>query len=586
MAEVQTAPARPAREPRNGVNTPALFATINAVKETPALAKFRFRASNRWLSGTFSESRVESFDGAGGTHDHQTQFRYAADHPAVLVGEDRGPTPIEFLLHGLAGCLTAGIGNIAAARGITLRAVTSHVEGDIDLRGILGLSNEVRNGYESIRITVRYRRGCAGREASGNRGAVGRTVGRVRRAHQRHADRHQRQRRLSAMATKFDAVIVGARCAGAATALLLARAGARVLVVDKGVFGSDTLVYARVDARRGAAAPSMGRASRCGRRGNTSSSFDDIRLRRRGNHRRDRAAVRRRTPCTRHAARSRSDSRRRGSSERRRVRLRRPRRRCLDRRAGACARRRRRPPRTHRRRHRRRRRRTVFDHRATGRARAGARRTACGRRPLQLLGGSARPTGIYWGFRPAATSGSFRPTTARAACSSACRRIGLRRGQRRSVGRVSPHDSRTRVPALDARLAGARQVEPIRGFGGHPGFIRKSTGPGWALVGDAVYFKDPATAHGITDALRDAELLTAAIVRGTTAAFATYESTRLDLSRTLLQITDEIVSFTSLDADLKALHRALSQEMAREVRTAAAWDPPAPLAPPTASLSA
>jgi uncharacterized OsmC-like protein len=153
MAEVMTAPARPAREPRNGVNTPALFATINAVKETPALAKFRFRASNRWISGTFSETRVESFDGAGGTHDHQTQFRYAADHPAVLVGEDRGPTPIEFLLHGLAACLTAGIGNIAAARGITLRAVTSHVEGDIDLRGILGLSNEVRNGYERIRIT-------------------------------------------------------------------------------------------------------------------------------------------------------------------------------------------------------------------------------------------------------------------------------------------------------------------------------------------------------------------------------------------------------------------------------------------------
>jgi uncharacterized OsmC-like protein len=152
MSEI-TAPARPTREPRNGVNTPVLFATINAVKETPALAKFRFRASSRWIDGTYSESRVESFSGAGGEHAHQTQFRYAADHPTVLVGQDRGPTPIEFLLHGLAACITAGIGNIAAARGVTLTSVESHVEGDIDLRGLLGISGDVRNGYERIRIT-------------------------------------------------------------------------------------------------------------------------------------------------------------------------------------------------------------------------------------------------------------------------------------------------------------------------------------------------------------------------------------------------------------------------------------------------
>ena len=141
------------KEPRNGVNTPALFATINAVKDTPALAKFRFRATNRWISGTYSESRVESFSGAGGEHTHRTQFTYGADHPAVLVGEDRGPTPIEFLLHGLAACITAGIGNIAAARGITLTSVESRVEGDIDLQGLLGLSDTVRNGYEGIRIS-------------------------------------------------------------------------------------------------------------------------------------------------------------------------------------------------------------------------------------------------------------------------------------------------------------------------------------------------------------------------------------------------------------------------------------------------
>ena len=144
---------RAPKEPRNGVQTPDLLATINAVKQAPDLAKFRFRASNRWVSGTYSESRVESFTGAGGEHSHATEFRYGADHPIVLVGLDRGPAPIEFLLHGLAACITAGIGNIAAVRGVTLTSVESRVEGDIDLRGILGLSDEVRNGYERIRIS-------------------------------------------------------------------------------------------------------------------------------------------------------------------------------------------------------------------------------------------------------------------------------------------------------------------------------------------------------------------------------------------------------------------------------------------------
>jgi uncharacterized OsmC-like protein len=153
MQEVLTPAARKPREPRNGVNTPVLMATINAVKDTPALAQFRFRASNKWVGGTHSETRIESFSGAGGEHTHKTEFRYGADHPAVLVGEDRGPTPIEFLLHGLASCITAGIGNIAAARGVTLTSVESRIEGDIDLRGILGISDGVRNGYQRLRIT-------------------------------------------------------------------------------------------------------------------------------------------------------------------------------------------------------------------------------------------------------------------------------------------------------------------------------------------------------------------------------------------------------------------------------------------------
>jgi uncharacterized OsmC-like protein len=153
MSNVMTAPTRPAKEPRNGVNTPVLLATINAVKDAPDLAQFQFRASNRWVGGNHSQTRIETFTGAGGEHAHKTEFRYGADHPTVLVGEDRGPTPVEFLLHGLAACITAGIGNVAAARGVTLTSVESRIEGDIDLRGILGLSDTVRNGYQRIRVT-------------------------------------------------------------------------------------------------------------------------------------------------------------------------------------------------------------------------------------------------------------------------------------------------------------------------------------------------------------------------------------------------------------------------------------------------
>ena len=119
----------------------------------------------------------------------------------------------------------------------------------------------------------------------------------------------------------------------------------------------------------------------------------------------------------------------------------------------------------------------------------------------------------------------------------------------------------------------ARQVEPVRGFGGHPGFIKRSTGDGWALVGDAGYFKDPLTAHGITDALRDAELLARAILTGTPAGLASYETTRLDLSRRLFEITDEIASFGWTDDEVQSLHRAFSSEMSREVRALAALDP-------------
>jgi uncharacterized OsmC-like protein len=150
-----TTVSRP-RPALNGVDTPTLFATLDAVKTNPELAKFQFRATNRWVSGTHNRSTIRGFYGAGQEDESRTEdFVYDADHPAVLVGTGNGPTPVEFLLHAIAACLTAGLANIAAARGVVLREVTSTVEGDIDLLGILGLSDQVRNGYQGIRVSFR-----------------------------------------------------------------------------------------------------------------------------------------------------------------------------------------------------------------------------------------------------------------------------------------------------------------------------------------------------------------------------------------------------------------------------------------------
>jgi uncharacterized OsmC-like protein len=148
------APARKAPPiPRNGVDTPKLFATIGAVAAQPALAQFRFRAQSRWVGGTQSRTTIAGFYGVGAEMQHEAPFQAFADHPKVLCGEDNGPAPVEWVLHALAACLTAGIANISAARGVTLHSVDCSVEGDIDLQGILGLSDKVRNGFQAIRVT-------------------------------------------------------------------------------------------------------------------------------------------------------------------------------------------------------------------------------------------------------------------------------------------------------------------------------------------------------------------------------------------------------------------------------------------------
>jgi uncharacterized OsmC-like protein len=142
---------------RNGVDTATLFATLDAVKQAPAAAQFQFRAHNEWISGTHNRSTIRDYFGVGEERAHEQTFVFDADHPAVLVGRDNGPTPVEFVLHALAACLTAGLANIAAARKVTLTEVSSTVSGDIDLNGILGLDGSVRNGYQKIdvRFTVK-----------------------------------------------------------------------------------------------------------------------------------------------------------------------------------------------------------------------------------------------------------------------------------------------------------------------------------------------------------------------------------------------------------------------------------------------
>jgi uncharacterized OsmC-like protein len=139
---------------RNGVDTATLVATLDAVKAAPEAAKFQVRAHNEWISGTHSRGTIYGYFGVGEERTHERSFHFDADHPAVLVGKDNGPPPVEHRLHALAAYLTAGLVNIASARGVQLTEVSSDVSGNIDLNGILGLDPSVRNGYEDI--TVRF----------------------------------------------------------------------------------------------------------------------------------------------------------------------------------------------------------------------------------------------------------------------------------------------------------------------------------------------------------------------------------------------------------------------------------------------
>ena len=377
------------------------------------------------------------------------------------------------------------------------------------------------------------------------------------------------------MPRKVDAVIVGARCAGAATALVLARAGARVLLVERGLYGTDTLSThalmrgAVLQLHRWGVLPAIVAAGTPPVRSTTFSYRDrDVVVPIEPKFDVEALYAPRRDLLDRTLVDAAADS---GAEVRHGVRV-------DD---------------------------VIVDDRSRVRGvtavaagtrlqidadivigadglhsmiaqRVGAPSIVEGRHATGVLYSyweDCAVDGYYWRFGEGGSIGAV-PTNQGATCVFVSAPASRLRSEilhdpssayRRLIREVSTE--------FDARLQSARQVEPVRGFGGHPGFIKRSTGDGWALVGDAGYFKDPLTAHGITDALRDAELLSRAILAGTPAGLASYETTRLDLSRRLFEITDEIASFGWTDDEVQLLHRAFSSEMSREVRALAALDP-------------
>ena len=140
------------KEVDNGVNVAALLAAREALGKAPQAARFNWRASCKWVNGTHSETSVKGFYGLGQDQSHKSEFKFSTDHPEIFASEDKGATPVELVLTGLAGCLTAGVAAVAQLRKIQLRSVTATVEGGMDIQGILGVDADVRNGFDDIRV--------------------------------------------------------------------------------------------------------------------------------------------------------------------------------------------------------------------------------------------------------------------------------------------------------------------------------------------------------------------------------------------------------------------------------------------------
>jgi uncharacterized OsmC-like protein len=141
----------------NGVDVEKLYETMGAIRQNPSIAKFNFRAQNRWISGGHNTTTINEFDGALQTHKRNQPFVFEKDEPPVLLGTDQGANPVEYLLTALAGCLTTSLVYHAAARGIKIDRVEATFAGDLDLQGFLGMSDKVRNGYENIKVKFKVK---------------------------------------------------------------------------------------------------------------------------------------------------------------------------------------------------------------------------------------------------------------------------------------------------------------------------------------------------------------------------------------------------------------------------------------------
>lgn len=136
----------------NGVNVEALLGARAALAQSPHAARFEWRAESEWVRGTHSRTTIDGFYGLGGEQRHRQPYRFDTDHPEIFASDDRGATPVEMLLVGLAGCLSAGIAAVAQHRDIQLRSVKATIEAGMDIQGILGMDDKVRNGFDAIRV--------------------------------------------------------------------------------------------------------------------------------------------------------------------------------------------------------------------------------------------------------------------------------------------------------------------------------------------------------------------------------------------------------------------------------------------------
>ena len=136
----------------NGVNVDALLEAREALTQAPVAAQFKWRATSNWINGVHSHAEVQRFYGLGEEQSHKQCFEFDMDHPEIFAAEDNGATPVEYVLVGLAGCLTGGIASVAQNRNIQLNSVKAVIEGDMDLQGIMGIDSDVRNGYSCVKV--------------------------------------------------------------------------------------------------------------------------------------------------------------------------------------------------------------------------------------------------------------------------------------------------------------------------------------------------------------------------------------------------------------------------------------------------